>query len=310
MKVGIEAGSVIDIGAMSTIDRGFRLAAAVAFGTFAAVLPSCGARADGSSIKNTGSDTLLQVAGAWAEAYKKVDPSVGIVVNGGGSGVGVAKLLDGTTDICNASRDLKKEEIAAAKERNIDPVKHVVGYDALAVYVHKDNPIEKLTLEQLAEIYGEGGKIDKWSDLGVTIPGAKSDQMVRLSRQNTSGTYEYFKEATFGSKRDYKLGALNLHGSKEVVDTVERTPGSIGYSGLGYATEEVRVVPIVGKDGTAVAPSIDAAIDGSYPIARPLFMFTPGEPTGKVKHYLDWVVSDAGQRVLLDEGYAPLRKLK
>lgn len=295
---------------MSTIDRTLRSAAAVAFGSLAAVLPSCGARAEGSSITNTGSDTLLQVATAWSEAYKEVEPGIGIVVNGGGSGVGIAKLLNGTIDICNASRDLKSEEIAAAKQRGIEPVKHVVGYDALAVYVHKDNPIEKLTIEQLAEIYGEGGKIEKWSDLGVTIPGANRDEIVRLSRSNTSGTYEYFKEATFGAKRDYKNGSLNLRGSKEVVDTVERTPGAIGYSGLGYATEGVRTVPIVAKDGKAVPPTIDAAIDGSYPIARPLFMFTAGEAQGKIKHYLDWILSDAGQRVLLEQGYAPLRKIK
>lgn len=295
---------------MLTIDRMSCRAGVVALGMFTATLASCGARAEASSIQTAGSDTLLQAATAWAEAYKKVDPTIGIVVNGGGSGVGIAKLLNGTIDICNASRDLKKEESAAAKQRNFEPVRHLVGHDAVTVYVHKDNPIEKLSIDQLAEIYGEGGKIEKWSDLGVTIPGANSDKIVLLGRQNTSGTYDTFKAATFGTSREFKLGSLDMGGSKEVVDTVERTPGAIGYSGLGYASSGVRLVPIVGADGKAVTPTIDAAIDGSYPITRALYMFTAGAPTGKVKQYIDWIVSDAGQRVLLEQGYAPLRKLK
>ena len=155
----------------------------------------------------------------------------------------------------------------------------------------------------------EGGTTDKWSQLGLTVPGC-DDEMVLVSRQNNSGTYVYFKEAVLGKKRDYKLGTRDMHGSKDVVDLVEKTPCAIGYSGLAYATDHVKLACIVGKDGgDCVNPSTATAIDGTYPIARPLFMYTSGEPTGKTKEYLDWILSDAGQCIILDKGYAPVRNV-
>lgn len=272
----------------------------------------CGRGDSGSRtlIQNKGSDTIVNVAQAWAEAYKTVNPNVAVAISGGGTGTGISALINGTVDIANASRRMTESEITEARAKGHDPVEFIVGYDALAVYLHHDNPVAQLTLAQLAEIYADGGAIENWAQLGVSVPGAKDDHIVRVSRQNNSGTYAYFKEAVLGKQREYKLGSLDMHGSKDVVDLVARTPGAIGYSGLAYATPEVKLVPIARSEGEApVAPTVETARDGSYPIARPLFMYTAGQPTGAVKAYLDWILSDAGQRILRDKGYAPVRQL-
>ena len=153
-------------------------------------------------IQNKGSDTLVNVAQAWAENYKSVDPTVGIAVAGGGSGTGVSALINGTVDLANASRKMKTKELELARSKGIDPVEWVVGFDALAVYVHLSNPIESITLEQLAAIYGEGGSVEKWGDLSVAIPGNAEGEIIRVSRQNNSGTFVYFKKAVLGKKGD------------------------------------------------------------------------------------------------------------
>jgi len=271
---------------------------------------SCGGRDGGRAmIQNKGSDTLVNVAQAWAERYKEVEPDVAVAVTGGGSGTGISSLINGTVDIANASRQMKPREVQRAKDSGVVPVEHVVGHDALAVYVHKSNPIEFLTIEQLRGIYGEGGGIENWSQLGVEVPGAKNGKIVRVSRQNNSGTYVYFKNAVLGKQGEYKLGSLDMHGSKDVVDLVAKTPGAIGYSGLAYVTHEVKMVPVAKDGGEPVAPSVASALGGSYPISRPLFMYTSGEPTGRVKAYLDWVLSETGQRIIYEKGYAPARPL-
>ena len=260
-------------------------------------------------IQNKGSDTLVNVAQAWAENYKDVDSSVGIAVTGGGSGTGISAMINGTVDLANASRKMKQKEIDLAKSKGINPVEWIVGYDALAVYVHPSNPIESITLEQLAASYGDGGPTENWSQMNITVPGAVGGKIIRVSRQNNSGTYAYFKKAVLGKGKEYKLGSLDMHGSKDVVDLVAKTPGAIGYSGLAYYTHEVKMVPVLSKDGTPITPSTTSAADGSYPIARPLLMYTAGEPTGKVKTYLDWILSQAGQKIILAKGYAPVSKI-
>ncbi len=256
-------------------------------------------------IQNKGSDTLVNVAQSWAERYREVNPSVAVAVTGGGSGTGISAMINGTVDIANASRKMKDSELEAARANGIEPVEFVVGYDALAVYVHPDNPAGSFTLEQLAQIYGDGGTSESWSDLGLTVPGCSSGEIVRVSRQNNSGTYVYFREAVLADG-DFKLGSRDMHGSKDVVDLVENTPCAIGYSGLAYANEHVKLPCISGSDGgDCVAPSVATAIDGSYPIARPLFMYSAGQPEGAVKDYLDWILSEAGQCVIMEAGYAP-----
>ena len=283
----------------------------IALASLLPLLAGCGSNVDGGSrtfIQNKGSDTLVNVAQAWAEAYSKVEPMVAIAVSGGGSGTGISAMINGTVDMANASRAMKAREIENAKRNGVDPVEHVVGFDALVVYVHKDNPVESLSLQQLATIYGEGGSAVNWSDLGVKMPEGAKDEIVRISRQNNSGTYAYFRDAVLGKEGKYKLGSIDLHGSKDVVDTVEKTPSAIGYSGLAYATDHVKLVPVKVKDGEpAVMPSVETAVDQSYPIARPLLMYTAGQPTGAVKAYLDWILSQAGQQIIVAKGYAPVK---
>jgi phosphate transport system substrate-binding protein len=259
-------------------------------------------------LQNKGSDTLVNVAQAWAEAYQTINPDIAVAVTGGGSGTGIAAMINGTVDIANASRKMKDKEVKLAEKHGQHPVEHVVGYDALAVFIHQDNPAKHLTFAQLKDIYDRKGKAKKWSDVGLKVPGCGSDKIVVVSRQNNSGTYAYFKKAILGKKGKYRSGTLDMHGSKDVVDLVEKTPCAIGYSGLAYATDHVKTACIVGKDGgDCIMPSVATASDGSYPIARPLFMYTNGEPKGDIKTYMDWVKSDEGQCIILNKGYAPVR---
>ncbi len=267
-----------------------------------------GAKAAKTTIQNIGSDTMVNLAQAWAEEYAKVDSSVSVEVSGGGSGIGIAALINGTADIANASRKLEEEEIKKAKEKGEDPKEFMVGYDALSIFVHKDNPIKEISLEQLSEIYREGGATTKWSQIGVTgIPGAKGEEIIRVSRQNNSGTYHYFREAVVGNKNDFKAGSLDMNGSKDVIELISRTPNAIGYSGLGYATPAVKILKVSRKPGEpAIMPSIETTLNKTYPIARPMFMYTPGVPAAHVKSYLDWVMSPVGQKIVVQTGYVPL----
>ena len=261
-------------------------------------------------IQNKGSDTLVNVAQAWAEDYQTVKPDVAIAVTGGGSGTGIASMINGTVDIANASRKIKDKEMKLAEENGQHPLEHVVGFDALAVYLHKDNPIKNMNFEQLAKIYGRGGAFTKWSDLGVKVPGCDSDEIVVVSRQNNSGTYVYFQKAVLGKGGKFRQGTLDMHGSKDVVDLVEKTACAIGYSGLAYTTDHVNMACISKADEPCVNPSVATASDSSYPIARPLMMYTNGEPTGDVKDYMDYVKSDIGQCTILKKGYAPIRAIE
>ncbi len=283
------------------------------------ILPGCSKKSETSKketgkiiIQNHGSDTMVNLAQAWAEEYANVNPTVSVEVSGGGSGTGIAALINGTVDIANASRTMKPQEIERAKQNTgKEPVEFVVGYDALAVYIHKDNPLYEISIEQLAGIYGEGGNITKWSQLNIKNNACANDEIIRISRQSNSGTYHYFREALLGKKHDFKLGSRDLHGSKDVVELVERTPCAIGYSGMGYATEHVKMLKISKKIGEpSFAPSVENALNNSYPIARPLHIYSLGEPTGEIKKYIEWIFSDAGQSIVEKTGYVPLPKEK
>jgi phosphate transport system substrate-binding protein len=279
-------------------------------------LSGCGKGGSSSSssggsvaIQNKGSDTMVNVAQAWAEAYKKVAPDVDVEVSGGGSGVGIAALIKGTIDIANASRNMKPEEIEQAKQNTgKEPKEIIVGFDALGIYVHKDNPIEEITDEQLAQIYGEGGSITKWSQLGITIPGG-NDEIIRVSRQSSSGTYEFFREHVL-NKKDYKLGSRDMNGSKEVVELCASTPGAIGYSGMGYnEPDKVKMLKVAAKAGDpSFPPTVENVLNKHYPLARSLQIYTLGEPEGDVKQYIDWILSEAGQKIVEESGYVPLPK--
>ena len=271
---------------------------------------SCGGGGDSSRsgravIQNKGSDTLVNVAQAWAENYRTVDPSVAVAVSGGGSGTGISAMINGTVDIANSSRAMRESELEEARVRGIEPIEHVVGFDALAVFLHPDNPIDAISAGQLSQIYAEGGAYETWSQLGVSVPGCGSDEIIRVSRQNNSGTYAYFQEAVLASA-EFKLGSRDMNGSSEVVDLVANTPCAIGYSGLAYATEEVEMPCVSSTEGgDCVSPSVESAVDGTYPIARPLLMYTAGEPSGMIKEYMDWIFTEEAQCIILDKGYAP-----
>ncbi len=265
-----------------------------------------------TAIANIGSDTMVNLAIAWADAYTKIDPSVSVEVNGGGSGQGVAALINGSCDIANCSRSFEEKEIADFKTKHPgkEPKEYMVGYDALSVFVHKDNPMTEISIDELQQLYMKDGKLSKWSELGVSnIPGAKGDEVILVSRQNNSGTYHYFREAIVGKKNEMRNGTVDMNGSKDVVDLIAKTPNAIGFSGMGYATPAVKHLKVSRKKGEkAVEPTIATTLDKSYPIARPMFMYTAGEPAPHIKKYLDWILAEPGQKIVAETGYVPLPK--
>jgi phosphate transport system substrate-binding protein len=259
-----------------------------------------------ASITNIGSDTMVNLALAWAEAYHVVHPEISVSVTGGGSGTGIAALINGTVDIANASRVIKAEELADSEKRNLHPLEFVVARDAIAVVVHPSNPINQLTLEQISAIFS--GKINNWLELG-----GEDRPIVRLSRETNSGTHVYFLETVLrlGEKDNKTLfspDTLLMQSSEGIIVEVSQNPNAIGYDGLGYVTKDMKVLAI-GKTATDpyVLPSAATVNDGSYPIARDLYMYTPGEPTGAVKDYLDWVQqSSEAQAIVIQLGFVPV----
>jgi len=280
------------------------------------ILPACGSGPDTAeaapdelerAIQNKGSDTLVNLALAWAEKYREVDPSVSIAVTGGGSGTGIAALINGTVDIANASRQMKAEEIAAARENGIDPVEFTVAIDALAVVVHPDNPVSQLTIDQLADIFT--GRITNWRDVG-----GNDAPIIILSRETNSGTHVYFLEEVVrkGDKENEDIFApqtLLMPSSVGITSEIRRNPNAIGYDGLGYVTEHEKTIAVA-KDSHSpyVRPSVETGADGSYPIARGLYMYTAGEPTDVIAEYLDWIRGPAGQAIVAQLGFVPLTK--
>ncbi len=277
-------------------------------------LVGCGAsRGDGDTgstetilaIENKGSDTLVNLALAWAEAYIELEPEIRISVTGGGSGTGIAAMINGTVDIANASRAMKQTEIDSAKDNGIDPIEFVVARDAIAVVVNPENPVDTLTLEQISDMYTL--KITNWSQVG-----GEDRPIVLLSRESNSGTYVYFLENVIrlGDKESELLFApdtLLMPSSEGISAEVRQNPNAIGYDGLGYVTHDQKVIAVARDDaGPFVLPSVDTVNDGSYPISRPLYMYTAGEPTGAIKVYLDWILSD-GQTIVPELGFVPLQ---
>ena len=260
------------------------------------------------TVRITGSDTMVNLVQAWAENYKTKRPDIAVQVAGGGSGVGIAGLIDGILDIAASSREIEPGEVERATERNgVKPSEFKVALDGLAIYTHRSNPIEQISIEELADIYGEGGSILKWSQLGIHNPSCRSDEIIRVSRQNNSGTYVYFREALLGTSRELKMGSIDQSGSKDVVVLVSRTPCAIGYSGMAYVIPEVKRLRLSQKKGDpAVFPSAETAIDGTYALARPLYLYTRETPKGAVLEFLDWVLGEEGQKLVNDIGYVPV----
>src|SRR5215204_1223670 len=248
-------------------------------------------------IENKGSDTIVNLALAWAEKYQADHPNVRISVTGGGSGTGIASLVNGTVDVANASRQIKSEEIDQAKSNGVDPVEHIIARDAIAVIVNPKNPVNQLTLQQISDMYS--GKIRNWSEVG-----GEDRPIVRLSRETNSGTHVYFLETVLrlGNKEDktlFSTDTLLLPSSEGIIAEVRQNPNAIGYDGLGYVPKDLKMIAIAEEQGVAyVLPSIATVNDKTYPIARDLYMYTNGEPTGLLKEYLDWIVSTEAQQIV------------
>jgi phosphate transport system substrate-binding protein len=257
------------------------------------------------TIENKGSDTLVNLALAWAEAYMEMHPEVRLSVTGGGSGTGIAAMINGTVDIANASRAMKAEEIAAAEANGITPVEFTVARDAIAVVVHPSNPVDQLTLQQISDIYTR--KITNWRELG-----GEDRPIVLLSRESNSGTYVYFLENVVrqGDKKSELLfspDTLLMPSSEGISAEVRQNPNAIGYDGLGYVTPDQKMLAVArDASGGYVQPAVATVNDGSYPISRPLFMYTAGEPTGLIAEYLEWVFTD-GQALVSELGFVPLQ---
>lgn len=249
------------------------------------------------TIQIQGSDTLLNVASAWADAFMDANPGVDISVQGGGSGTGIAALINGTVDFANASREIKSEEIDQAKANGVTPVEHKVAIDGIAVVVNPANTVEGLTLDQLGKIFR--GEITNWKEVG-----GADKPIVLLSRDSSSGTYEFFKEAVVAAqdeKAEYAASAKLLPSNQAIADEVKANDAAIGYIGLGYVTPDVKVLAIDG-----VKASVETAADSSYPISRYLYMYSNGEVDGVMKAYLDWILGPEGQKLVADEGFVPL----
>jgi phosphate transport system substrate-binding protein len=256
-------------------------------------------------IENKGSDTIVNLALVWAETYQAEHPQVRISVTGGGSGTGIASLINGTADIANASRQIKEEEIAEANTNGVEPVEHIIARDAIAVIVHPQNPVSQLTLKQISDIYS--GKINNWSEVG-----GEDRPIVRLSRETNSGTHVYFLETVLrlGNSEDktlFSMDTLLLPSSEGIVAEVRQNPNAIGYDGLGYVPDDLKMIAIAEEEGGAyVLPSIPTVDDKTYPIARDLYMYTDGEPTGVIKAYLDWILSAEAQEIVAELGFVPV----
>jgi phosphate transport system substrate-binding protein len=257
-------------------------------------------------IENKGSDTIVNLALAWAEKYQGDHPDVRISVTGGGSGTGIAALVNGTVGIANASRQIKDEEIAEAQSKGVNPVEHIIARDAIAVIVNPENPVSELTLQQISDIYS--GKITNWTEVG-----GEDRPIVKLSRETNSGTHVYFLETVLrlGNKEDktlFSMDTLLLPSSEGIISEVRDNPNAIGYDGLGYVPDDLKMIAIAKEAGGAyVLPSIETVNDKSYAIARDLYMYTNGEPTGLIKEYLDWILSAEAQEIVAELGFVPVK---
>jgi phosphate transport system substrate-binding protein len=254
-----------------------------------------------TTITIKGSDTMVILGQRWAETYMKANPGITIQVTGGGSGTGIAALINGQADICESSRPMKDQEKADVQaKRGAPAVETKVALDALAVYVNDKSPVQEISIPALARIYK--GEATGWKEFS-----GPDHAIVLYGRENNSGTYGYFKEHVLGNK-DFAASTQTLAGTSAVVNAVKGDPFGIGYGGIAYL-EGVRALKVK-KDDTspAIAPSLETAQSGSYPISRFLYFYTAGAPSPVMKNFIDWVVAAEGQKVISDVGYYPLPK--
>ena len=252
----------------------------------------------GTTITIKGSDTLVRLGQRWAEEYMKINPEVVIQVSGGGSGTGIAALLNGTTDICEASRDMKAKEYKLAEEKGIDVYRISVSLDGIAVFLHEVNPVKELTFAQLKGIYT--GSITNWKEVG-----GNDSRIILYGRENNSGTYAFFKEHVL-EKDEYSEYTQTLPGTAAVVNAVSKDVNGIGYGGIAWAKGVKFAAVKLNDDSPAVEPSVEAVSDGTYPISRELYWFFNGKPTGDLKKLVNWALSAEGQKLAEEIDYVPL----
>ncbi|MFO7980865.1 MAG: phosphate ABC transporter substrate-binding protein [Candidatus Aminicenantes bacterium] len=269
---------------------GFTVLAAVLAVGLMVIVPTFAAK----NLTIKGSTTVLPVSQSCAEAFMNKHSDVNISVQGGGSGVGIASLIDGTCDIADASRPIKDKEIAKAEENGIDPYENVVALDGIAVIVHPSNPVDGLSIEQIKKIYT--GEASNWNEVG-----GKDMKVVVISRDSASGTFETFNELAL-DKEKVRPDALLQASNQAVAQTVSRTKGAVGYVGLGYLSSSVKGVAVDG-----VEPTKANVVKGSYKLARELYMYTDGPPQGLVKDFIDFVLSEEGQKLAEKAGYVAVK---
>jgi phosphate transport system substrate-binding protein len=259
-----------------------------------------------NSLQIKGSDTMVNLGQAWAEAYMKQNPGTSIAVTGGGSGTGISAMVNNTCNIAEVSREMKESEIKLVESKGFTPIKIIVALDGLAVVVNPANKISELTIDQLADVFT--GKIKNWKELG-----GRDAKIVLLSREVNSGTHVYFKEhilrhGKLDNKEEFTPEALLLSSSQAIADEVSQNLDAIGYYGMGYITTKEKALKIAkDKNSPAITPTMDNVISGAYPISRPLLMYSKGEPTGLVKSFIDYVLSLAGQEVVKKLDFVPVK---
>ncbi len=253
-----------------------------------------------TTITIKGSDTLVRLGQRWAEEYMKLNPDVVIQVSGGGSGTGIAALLNGSTDICEASRDMKEKEYKLAREKGLEPYRVSVALDGIAVFLNEGNPVHNLTFQQLKDIYT--GVITNWKDVG-----GEDARIILYGRENNSGTYAFFKEHVL-NKEDYSPYTQTLPGTAAVVNAVAKDKAGIGYGGIAWAKGVKYAAVARTADDKPILPSVESVSSGEYPISRDLYWFFNGKPTGQLKKLLNWALSPEGQKIAAEIDYVPLSK--
>jgi phosphate transport system substrate-binding protein len=281
-------------------------------GTVAVVFRACigGQNANGryiESIQIKGSDTIVNLIQVWAENFVEQHPSYNISVTGGGSGTGFASLINKTCDIAMSSREIEEKEKLLAESNNINPVEFKVGLDGLVVLVNKNNPVDKLTLEQLRDIFM--AKIVNWKEVG-----GEDKKIVILSRESNSGTHMFFKERVLrdndkNAKDEFSVHSLMMSSSQAIYDEIYQNPNALGYVGMGFVNDRVKAVSVaVDKLSEYVQPTPENVMKGRYPISRPLYLYTNGKPKGIVKTFIEYALSGAGQKVVLETDFVPIKR--
>jgi phosphate transport system substrate-binding protein len=259
------------------------------------------------SIQIKGSDTIVNLIQVWAEKFTQYYPNSNISVTGGGSGTGFASLINKTCDIAMSSREIEEKESVLAEQNNVNPIGFKVGLDGLVVIVNKNNPVNNLTLAQLKDIFT--AKITNWEEIG-----GYDKKIVILSRESNSGTHMFFKERVIrnndiNSSDEFSIHSLMMSSSQAVYDEVLQNPNALGYVGMGFVDDKIKVLSVaIDEKNRYVTPTIDTIIDGSYPISRPLYLYTNAKPEGMIEMFIEYALSDDGQKIVVDTDFVPVKK--